>query len=77
MTKKDINYYMGLHYEVVVWQEDGDTVWFAKIPLLSGLMTHAETWEGLPAMIDEAKRGWLEVALEYGDPIPEPDPARA
>lgn len=35
-------------------------------------MTQAETWEELIRMIEEAKEGWLEVALECGHDIPEP-----
>jgi len=77
MTNKDINYYMGLKYPVIIWQEPNDTAWFAKIPLLLGLITHAEKFADLEAMIEDAKRGYIEVSLEYGDPIPEPDGVRA
>jgi len=40
-------------------------------------MTHAENKEDLPAMIEDARRGWLEVSLEYGHKTAEPQPTRA
>ena len=43
MINKDINYYMSLPYEVVVWQEPDDTAWFARIPDLPGVMTPARS----------------------------------
>lgn len=43
-----------------------------QVKELDGCMTQAETWDELIKMIDEAKTGWLEVAIEYGHPIPEP-----
>jgi antitoxin HicB len=52
--------------------EDGGYV--AWIKELEGCITQTETWDELLIMIEDAKRGWLEVALEFGDPIPEPEP---
>lgn len=77
MINKDINYYMSLPYEVIVWQEPDDTAWFARIPDLPGVMTHAEKWEDLPAMIEDAKRGWMTSKLKHGRDIPEPVRTRA
>lgn len=67
---KDFNYYMGLPYEAVIkHDEDG---WFARVPDLPGCMTWADTYEELLPMIEDTKRGWIEDALEHGDPIPGP-----
>ncbi len=68
--EKTLDYYLGLPYTVEIrHDEDG---WFAKVQELPGCMTWADTFEGLGPMIEDAKRGWIEVGLEHGDPIPEP-----
>ncbi|MDP8952409.1 MAG: type II toxin-antitoxin system HicB family antitoxin [Actinomycetota bacterium] len=46
--------------------------YFAEVVELPGCMTEADTLEELWPMIEDAKRGWIEVSLEHGDPIPEP-----
>jgi predicted RNase H-like HicB family nuclease len=71
---KTLDYYLSLPYtiEVVPDKEAGGYV--AWIKELSGCITQADTWQELEFMIEDAKRGWLEVALEHDDPIPEPEP---
>ncbi len=71
-ANKTLEYYLSLPYtiEIIPDMEDGGYV--ARIKELPGCLTQADTWEELIRMIDEAKEGWLEVALEYGHPIPEP-----
>ena len=67
--------YMQLSYQMVVyWDED---CWAAEFPELPGLIAAHETWDGLRASVDDAKRTWFEMALRYGDPIPEPSQAQA
>lgn len=67
---KTIEYYMGLSYTVEVrHDEDG---WFARVVELPGCMTWADSFEELGAMIEDARRGWIEDTLEHGDPVPEP-----
>lgn len=67
---KTLDYYMGLPYTVEMkHDEDG---YFAKVVELPGCMTWADTFEELGFMIEDATRGWIEDALEHGDPIPEP-----
>lgn len=73
--KKNIDYYMSLSYSVEVRElhEDNKTVsYFAKVVELPGCMTEADTIQELWEMIGDAKRGWLETALEEGVTIPEP-----
>lgn len=72
--EKTLDYYMGLPYKVeVAHDEDG---WFARVIDLPGCMTWADTFEDLRPMIEDAKRGWIQDALEYGDPVPEPRTAK-
>ena len=69
--EKTINYYMNLPYVIEMWRdEEGD--WIIRVPLLKGLMTHGTTREHALEMLDEAMALWLEVALERGMEIPEP-----
>ena len=70
--RKGLDYYMGLPYEVVVKEDRDGGGWFARVPDLPGCMTFSETFEGLHPMIEDAKRGYIEVSLEHGDPVPEP-----
>lgn len=68
---KDISYYMNLPYtrELIPEPEGG---WFIRIKELPGCMSQGETAEEAIQMIEDAMRGWLEVALKSGTPIPEP-----
>ncbi len=72
MTEKTHEYYLGLPYTIEIIPDVEDGGYVARVKELRGCITQAETWEELNAMIEEAKTGWLEVALEYGHPIPEP-----
>jgi antitoxin HicB len=70
-STKGVEYYMGLPYTFEV-RHDAEAGWFAKVVELPGCMTWAGTLEELEGMIEDAMRGWIEVSLEHGDPIPEP-----
>ena len=74
MTEKTIGYYMSLPYQVEIYPEPGGNGYTAVIPELPGCMTCADTLDELWDMIEEAKKGWLEISLEDGDYIPEPAP---
>ena len=70
---KTLDYYLSLSYRIVVTPGDVDEGGFvAVIPDLQGCFTQAETWAELGEMIEDAKRGWLEAALELGVEISEP-----
>lgn len=62
--------YLQLPYTIEIIPDDG--AWFAQIKELVGCMTEVDTWEEILPMIEDAKRLWLELALERGRPIPEP-----
>ena len=68
---KSVDDYLSLPYtwEVIPSTEGG---WVIKVKELRGCMTQSDTWEAIPALIREAMQGWIEVALEFGDPIPQP-----
>jgi antitoxin HicB len=72
MTEKYLDYYMNLAYPIRIYPEPDGSGYTAEIPDLPGCLTCADTLEELWEMIEDAKRGWLELALEDGDPIPEP-----
>jgi antitoxin HicB len=71
-TIRNLEYYLSLPYTIEL-TPDVDGCWFAEIPLLEGCMTNGDSREDALAMIDDAKRAWLETALELGLPIPEPE----
>jgi antitoxin HicB len=72
IAKRDLNYYLGLHYTVLLREDDeGDVV--ATIQELQGCMAHGkdagEAWRN----IRKVQRAWIEECLESGDPIPVPE----
>ncbi len=69
--RKDLKYYLSLPYTVQITRED-ETTWFARVVELPGCMTEGDTLEVAADMIQDALAGWLEIALEDGRPIPEP-----
>lgn len=72
MNDKNLAYYLALLYTIdLIPDEDG--YWFARIPLLEGCMTNGNSREDALAMLDDAKKLWLETALQIGKPIPEPE----
>lgn len=76
MMNKSLEYYLLLPYTIEL-TPDEDGFWFAEIPLLEGCMTNGSSREDALAMIDDAKRAWLETALSLGLSIPEPETERA
>ncbi|UOF90981.1 type II toxin-antitoxin system HicB family antitoxin [Fodinisporobacter ferrooxydans] len=71
MTEKNLDYYLSLPYTITLIpaQEGGYVV---KINELPGCLSQGETVEEALSMIEDAKRAWIEVALEVGNDIPEP-----
>jgi len=51
-----------------------DGGYFVGVLELRGCMTQAETQGEVFTMIEDVMKGWLSVALDYGDPVPEPQP---
>ena len=73
-SEKALEYYVGLPYRVEIYPEPDGSGYTAEVPDLPGCLTCADTLDELFEMIEDAKRGWIEVALERGIAIPEPSP---
>ena len=58
----------GIDYEFGVAEEGG---YVASVPELPGCVSEGRTFEEAWDMIQDAMHGWLEVAIEHGDPIPD------
>jgi len=72
--EKTVEDYLRLPYRVDVYPEPDGSGFTAEIPDLPGCLTCADTLDELWEMIEDAKRGWIELALERGMFIPEPSP---
>lgn len=46
--------------------------WRAEIPDLPGCIAHSDSVGGALALLEDAKRSWIEAALEEGRSVPEP-----
>lgn len=70
---KTLNEYMAMPYrmEIVEDREEGGFV--VSYPDLPGCITCGETIESAVANASDAKRVWIEAALEGGIPVQEPD----
>jgi antitoxin HicB len=69
--EKTVEYYLSLPYtiELIVEPTGG---WFVAVKELPGCMSEGDTPEEAVEMIRDAMRGWIEISLEDGNPIPEP-----
>jgi antitoxin HicB len=70
MMNRSLNDYLALPYTIEVIPDDG--AWFVQIRELPGCMTEVDEWDEILPAIEDAKRLWIELALERGRPIPEP-----
>jgi len=71
---KDLQYYMDLQYPFVLNQDD-DGSYFIEFPDLPGCMTCGNSITKVIEMGEDAKKCWIESALNDGDFIPEPKAA--
>lgn len=71
MQKKDFDYYVSLPHKIVLYPaEEGGFV--VEIPDLPGCISQGDDIDDAYKMIEDAKRGWIEIALEQGRTIAEP-----
>jgi predicted RNase H-like HicB family nuclease len=61
-----------LKYEVIIYWSDEDNAFVAEVPELPGCMAHGDTYESALQNVRDAMSLWLDVANEFGDPIPVP-----
>lgn len=59
-------------YEIILYWSKEDNVFVADVPELPGCIAHGDTQEAALRNIQEAMSGWIEVAQELGETIPEP-----
>ena len=70
---RSIDYYMELPYRMEIVKDTAEGGYVASYPELKGCITCAATAdEALRSAVD-AKKAWIEAALEDGYPIPEPE----
>jgi predicted RNase H-like HicB family nuclease len=59
-------------YEIIIYWSIEDDVFIAEVPELPGCMAHGDTPSGALEQAQQAIDLWLETAIEFGDPVPEP-----
>ncbi|MGI6577837.1 MAG: toxin-antitoxin system HicB family antitoxin [Eubacteriales bacterium] len=69
---RTIDEYMKLPYRLEVIEDPIEGGYVATYPDLKGCITYADTAEKLIEMARDAKRAWLEAAIDSGYEIPEP-----
>ena len=70
---KTLNEYLRLPYRMEIVEDHDEGGFVVSYPDLPGCITCGETVESAVANAQDAKRAWLEAALEDGIPIREPD----
>ena len=59
-------------YEIIIYWSNEDGLFIAEVPELKGCVAHGDTQESALANAKEAIGHWIEVAREFGEPVPEP-----
>ena len=74
---KTLNDYMKMSYRMEIVEDQDEGGFVVSYPDLPGCITCGETIESAAANAVDAKKAWLEVALEEGIEIAEPDSLEA
>ena len=69
---KTIEYYLKLPYRLEIVPDIYESGYVASYPELPGCLTCADTLEKVITNAFDAKKAWIETALEDGDTIQEP-----
>ena len=59
-------------YEIILYWSQDDEAFIAEIPELPGCAAHGSTQESALANANDAVQLWIDTAVEFGDPVPEP-----
>jgi predicted RNase H-like HicB family nuclease len=59
-------------YETIIYWSEEDGAYLAEVPELPGCIAHGSSYESALANAKEAIQLWIDTALEFGDPVPEP-----
>ena len=70
---KTLEYYMKLPYRLEIIPDPYEGGYVVRYPDLPGCLTSGNTIEDALANAGDAKRAWLEAAIEEGIPIAEPN----
>ena len=70
---KTLDEYMSMSYRMEIVEDKNEGGYVVSFPELPGCITCGETIESAVANAADAKRAWLEAALEEGLMIQEPD----
>ncbi len=70
---KTIDDYMAMPYRMEIVEDKDEGGFVVSCPDLPGCITCGETAESAVANANDAKRAWIEAALEDGIEIHEPD----
>jgi predicted RNase H-like HicB family nuclease len=71
--KKTLNDYLKMNYRIEIITDNEEGGYVASFPDLPGCITTGETVEQTVANAIDAKKAWLEAAIESGIEIHEPD----
>lgn len=70
---KNIDYYMALPYKMEIVEDKDEGGYVVSYPDLPGCITCGGTIETAIANVNDAKKAWIEAALESGIEIQEPN----
>lgn len=70
---KDLDYYLSLPYKLEIIPDTEEGGYAGRYPDLPGCITCAETIDKLAINAEDAKKAWLEAAIEDGITINEPE----
>lgn len=70
---KTIDYYLQLPYRMELIEDKDEGGYVVSFPDLKGCISSGATVESAVANVNEAKREWLQAAIEDGYEIAEPD----
>lgn len=70
---KTIDEYMKIPYRMEIIEDMEEGGFVASYPDLKGCVTCGSTIEAVAASLLDAKRAWIEAAIEDGYAIPDPD----
>jgi len=59
-------------YEIILYWSNEDQAFIAEVPELPGCVAHGESQEVALGNVVDAMELWIDTAIEFGDPVPEP-----
>ena len=69
---KTLDYYMGLPYKLEIVPDSTEGGYVASYPELRGCITVGDTLSSVAANAEDAKREWIQAAMEEDIEIPKP-----